>query len=268
LRTRIGVWMLTISVGTLHYQQIAVFALSRARMHNFPGSDLAVADSADVAGEEKLRSSAVGGQGDLSHRRAEYVRGANKAERQLVAELLQLAEVDWPEKRQALLRLFHGVERQRRLVLGGFRLVVERCIFFLEVSGIGEQNAAQINGCRRRVDRAVKALLHQPRDPATVIDVRMGQDDGVDRGRWHRKVLPIALAPFLLALEQPTIHQDLETSRAVVVHVDQVLRAGNNSGRAKKLNIAQSVLASRLTFLSGTLPLLIFIFNNLRCVSL
>ena len=49
---------------------------------------------------------------DFRHRRAEDVRGAHKAERQLSCELLQFAEVDRPEKRQALLRFFHGVERQ------------------------------------------------------------------------------------------------------------------------------------------------------------
>ena len=156
------------------------------------------------------------------------------------AELLHFAELDRAEERQALLRLFHGVERQRRMVLGGAGLVVELGVFFLQVSGVGQQDAAEIDGCGRGIDRPVEALLDQPRDPAGVIEMSVREDDGIDLARWNRQVLPVALTPFLLTLEQSAIDQHLHAYlAALVAGVDQVFRSGNDSGRAKKLDVAQ-----------------------------
>ncbi len=73
----------------------------------------------------------------------------------------------------------------------------------------------KLDGGRGGVDRPVKALLHQPRDPAGVVEMRVGQDDGIDGVRGYRQVLPVALAPFLLALKETTIDQHLQRTRAL-----------------------------------------------------
>ncbi len=82
-----------------------------------------------------------------------------------------------------MLRFFQGVERQCRSVLSGARLVVVGGVFFLQVARVGKQNAAQIDGRGRGVDRSVEALLHQARDPARVVEMSVGQDDGVNGAR-------------------------------------------------------------------------------------
>ncbi len=69
----------------------------------------------------------------------------------------------------------------------------------------------------RRVDGAVKSLLHQARNPSRMVEVRVGQDDGVNRVCRHRQVLPVSLPPFLLSLEETAIHQYLQPWRAVVI---------------------------------------------------
>src|ERR1019366_8000828 len=87
-------------------------------------------------------------------------------------------------------------------------------------------------------------LLHQARNPSRMIEMGVRQDDGVNRIRRYRQVLPVALPPFFLSLEETAVHQCLQRWRAIVVDMDQMLRAGNHSGRAEKLDVAQEVLIS------------------------
>src|ERR1019366_347466 len=129
---------------------------------------------------------------NFSHGGAEDVGGSNKSERQRARELLGFIEVQRTEERHALLRLFHGIERQGWHVLAGPRLVVVRRVFFLQVSGVGKQDATQIDGGRGRVDGAVKSLLHQARNPSRMIEVGVRQDDGVNRIRRYRQGLAVA----------------------------------------------------------------------------
>ena len=42
--------------------------------------------------------------------------------------------------------------------------------------------------------------------------MRVGEDYSVNFFGWNWSVLPVAFAPFLLALEQPTINEDLEAA--------------------------------------------------------
>ncbi len=79
-------------------------------------------------------------------------------------------------------------------------------IFFLEVSRIRQNNAAQIDRRRSRINRAHEALLYQARNPATVVEVGVRQDQTFDVFRRDRQVLPVPLAPFLLALEKTAVY--------------------------------------------------------------
>src|SRR5262249_11702188 len=73
-------------------------------------------------------------------------------------------------------------------------------------------------------------------------EVGMGQNDGVDLFGRDGKILPIALAPFLLPLEEAAINQHLQAGVAIVLRVDEMFGSGNNSRSAEKLNIAQTCL--------------------------
>ncbi len=98
-----------------------------------------------------------------------------------------------------------------------FRLVVpvvEICVFFLQMSGVRQDNAAQIDGGRRGINRAAEAFSYQAWNPAAVIEMRVGQNDRVDAGCRNRRGLPVALPPFLGALEHAAIDEHLKTSFA------------------------------------------------------
>ena len=81
---------------------------------------------------------------------------------------------------QRILRFLEGVERQGGIVLGLIHLVVEARVFFLQVAGVGKDDAAQIDRRRRGVNRAAESLFHQARNPAAVVEMRVRQDDGID----------------------------------------------------------------------------------------
>src|SRR5579863_3661754 len=128
------------------------------------------------------------------------------------------------------------------MVLGSAFLVVELCVFFLQMPGVGQQNAAKIDRRRRRVDRPVKSFLHQTRDPPRVIQMRVRQDYRVEHAGRHWQVLPVALAPLLLPLKQPAVDQYLKWSRVIAVNVNEMFGSGNDTRSAEKLDIAQSIL--------------------------
>ena len=101
-----------------------------------------------------------------------------------------------------------------------FRLlvpVIKPRVFLLQMSGIRKDDAAQINRRRRGIHRAAEAFADQPRNPAAVVEVRMGQDHRIDAGCWHRRGLPVAQPPFLGSLEHAAIDQHLKSGFAVPV---------------------------------------------------
>ena len=151
----------------------------------------------------------------------------HEPEAHLRRHLHGLAELDRLELPERCLRLVGRIQRQGGRVLGRLHLVVELGVFFLQMAAVGQHDGAQIDRRRRRIDRPPEALLHQPRNPAAVVQVRMRQDHGLNARRRNRQWLPVALAPFLLPLEQPAVHQHL---RAVLARVDQVLGAGHRAG--------------------------------------
>src|SRR5579864_4943315 len=143
---------------------------------------------------------------------------------------------------QRLLRLLKRVQRQRRVVLGLFGFVVEARVFFLQVAGVGKNDAAQINCWRRGVNRPAEAFFHQPGNPSAVIKMGMRQDDRIDFFRRNRSVMPVPLPPIFLSLEQSAIDEDLQSTAARRISgIDQMLRSSHGAGGAKKLDVSQSI---------------------------
>src|SRR5580704_816550 len=98
----------------------------------------------------------------------------------------------------------------------------------------------------------------------------VGQDDRVDPIGRNRQVMPVALAPLFRSLKHPAVDKNLQAilSRRIAC-MDEMLRAGDRSGGAKKLNVGQAILPDCVEFyfsvgsilnmllavlLSGTLP--------------
>src|SRR6266478_7486445 len=113
------------------------------------------------------------------------------------------------------------------------------------MAGVRQNNSAQINGGRRGINRAPETLSHQSWNPAAVVEVRVGQNYGVNAACRDRHRLPVALSPLLRALEHAAIDEHLKPGVPAGVRagirtgVDQVLRAGNGASRAPKLYVGQ-----------------------------
>ena len=59
--------------------------------------------------------------------------------------------------------------------------VHELRVAFGNVAGVAQHGVAEVDGCRRCVDRAVEAVLDKQRQAAAVIDVGVRKHHGVDR---------------------------------------------------------------------------------------
>ena len=85
------------------------------------------------------------------------------------------------------MRVGLGEERQRGRVLGEAAAIREPRVLFLQPAGVGQHQRAQVGRARRAEDRPMKAVGDQSRQQARVIDVRVRQDDGVDRRGMQRE---------------------------------------------------------------------------------
>ena len=90
------------------------------------------------------------------------------------------------EQRQRAERVGLGEERLGRLVLGVAVPVGLLRVFFLDPAGVGQHQAAQLERARRAVDAALVAGGDEARQEPGVIEVRVRQDDRVERLRDRR----------------------------------------------------------------------------------
>ena len=76
-----------------------------------------------------------------------------------------------------------------------------------------------------------------------MVQMCVRQDDRIDLSCRHRHVLPVALAPLLLTLEEPAIDEYLKTvlSTAIRSDVDQVFGTSDGARSPQKLDIGQSL---------------------------
>src|SRR5215470_540587 len=170
------------------------------------------------------------------------------AKRKFARDLPGFFKTNRAEILQAVLSLFHGVQRQGRSMLGALLPVVELGILFLQVSGVGQKNCAEINGGLCGVDGSAETVLHQTGDPPAMVQVRVSEDDGINFPGGNWRVLPVAFAPFFLSLKESAIQQYLQTAlaRSIGQGVDQMLGTGNDTGRTKKLNVGQRGLLKEI----------------------
>ncbi|MCU0272382.1 MAG: hypothetical protein MUE34_04035 [Acidimicrobiales bacterium] len=101
-----------------------------------------------------------------------------------------------------------GVERQGGPVLAVPALVGEAGLLLLQMGGVEEEHAAETDGARGGEDRTAEAVADDGRQVPGVVDVGVGQDDGVEAPRRHREGLPVALPQLLEPLEEATVDQD------------------------------------------------------------
>ena len=99
------------------------------------------------------------------------------------------------------------VERQGRVVLGVALAVGIGGVFRLALGRVVEQQVEQVDRGGRGMDPARESLPDQPRQPARVVDVGVGEHDGVDRCRRHAERLPVSLPQPLLTLKEAAVER-------------------------------------------------------------
>ena len=84
-----------------------------------------------------------------------------------------------------------------------------------------------------------------------MIEVRVRENHGIDILGRDGCILPVTLAPFLLALKQAAINQNLETISATQVRtgINEVLGAGDHPRRSQELDVGQADLHFTMQFL-------------------
>ena len=102
-------------------------------------------------------------------------------------------------------------------------------VLVLNVRRVRQNQRTELLGRRGAEDPAAKPGRNQPRQIPAVIEVRMGQDDGVDRGRVDRQRLPVAQPQFLQPLKQAAVDQ-----HAPAIDLEEVLRAGHRTSGAEE----------------------------------
>ena len=170
-----------VAVGRLHDDEIGSLALGWPRMHDLPRRDFVVANSSDVASEQKALGLAVVRQ-RISRPCTipEYALRAQSGMRVRATECTVSSTCHRLEVLQRILCFVERVKRQRRMVLRLVHLVVETRVFFLKMAGVGQDDSAQIDRRLRGVDRAAKSPLHQARNPSAMVKVCVREDDGIN----------------------------------------------------------------------------------------
>jgi len=102
---------------------------------------------------------------------------------------------------------------------------------FLDVAGIGQHVGQQIPRCLGGEDRPGEAVFQQFGQEAGVVDVGVGQEDGIDGGRIEGEIAVVELADGFGALEHPAVDQEAEAGDR-----DVVARAGYRAGGAAELD--------------------------------
>ena len=215
---------------------VAVGAFRHERVHALHG--LRVAQERRVALPEVAREEQAAALAPLvvverDGRRPEDVPGVVEGGAQAGDDLARLAVGQRPEERHRVRHVLEVVEQlEGLLALLAARLVHVLHVARLEERAVAQHHFAQVARGGRGVDRAAVAGLHERRDAAAVVDVRVGEDDRVDllRRERHRAVRLERL--LAVALQQAAVHED-----AMAVVFDRMERAGGGAGGADEAEV-------------------------------
>ena len=100
-------------------------------------------------------------------------------------------------------------------------------ILFLDLRRVHQQELGEIERCARAIDRAAKAILHEPGKVAGMVDVRMCQEQEIDMLGIESRFLPVQMFQFLEPLEKPRVDQKPRGAG-----FDQVSRTSDGAGTA------------------------------------
>jgi hypothetical protein len=177
----------------------------------------------EIAAEQDAAAALVGSR-HQHVRRSQQVSGVDELDLDALHDLDLFSVVRNLESRQRFGGVLFRVERERGLVLTEAALVRELRVFLLQVRRVGQHQPAEIERAAGAVHGALEALRHEARQPAAVIDMRVREDDGVDRLGGDRQRRPVAQAKLLQSLEQSAVEQD-----PLAVYFEEVLGARDSA---------------------------------------
>ncbi len=149
----------------------------------------------------------MGADPDVDLGGAQDVAGRQERQFHPPAQVQRIVEILDLEAVEGLHRVGRGVERKGRTVPGRSPVRGVPGFLLLQVAAVGEEQLAQVRGAVGGDDRPGEPVPHQRGHVAGVVQVRMGQDHGVDRGRRDRERRPVAFAAAFVALEEAAVHQ-------------------------------------------------------------
>src|SRR5207253_10641504 len=166
-----------VAVGRFAQQNVGTI-----RHHRLANDDLMVAP--EVAREEHSTRAAVFLDRHLNHARAQDVSGAIEPQGIVRRKLEGLRLVYGAKRFERLHRLGVSVKRQGWLVLAEALLIGVRRVFFLKVTGVGQDQVRQVHRRRRGQYLPAEAVFDQTGNVADVVKMRVRQRQPADaRGR-------------------------------------------------------------------------------------
>ena len=193
IRHRTG-GMVAIAVGRFAQQKI------RARRRGGIVQDRLVI-TPHVAGKHDHRLLAVFGDGQFKPARAEDVSGVMRSHGKFRTDRERIRARNFLELVQRRLRIGCRIQGQGIGVAAVFFLRRVLRVFFLQVRRIQQQQLTKLAGRRVAVYWPAISGLHNFRQVAGVVDVRVGHHHPVDGGRVERQRVPVPLGQFVGALK-------------------------------------------------------------------
>jgi len=131
-----------------------------------------------------------------------------------IGDLYAIVEIYRPKLLQTGQRIFLRVERERR---GMFRIASGTRVsglLLLQVSAVRQDDLTELRGASGCKNGPSKTGSSDSRQVTRVVDVSVGEQNGVDTLGVDRKWLPVALSQLLVALVEPAVDEDPRARRA------------------------------------------------------
>jgi hypothetical protein len=112
-------------------------------------------------------------------------------------------------------------------------------VFLLDAPRVGQHQSRELHRACGAEYATVVAVRDQARQIADVIEVRVSEDNGIERRGRDRKRLPVARAQFLQALEQTAVEQ-----HAPAIVLDQILGPGDRARGTEEGQLSHSTTIS------------------------
>ena len=184
--------VVAVAVGRLHHDVVGLFEKLRV-------ADNGLVDVADIAGEDDRLVHAVFLQFERDGRRAEQMPRVGEHRAHTLAEVDLFFILAGRHVLEDVQRVLLGVERLNVLAARSLALAVFILrIALLNVGRVEQHDLHQVRRHARCKDAAVKAVFHQQRDTARVVDVRVGDEQNIDIAGSESEITVVELVAALL----------------------------------------------------------------------